>query len=200
MKPVRALRRQLLRRPFRARGFSGLLVALLLIGGAAVAAAHFEPVPEPISGHATVADGDTLRLGGDRIRLLGLDAPELAQTCLDARGEDWPCGHVAREKLTELVADADVRCVPTGTDRYGRLLARCTAGDTDIGAAMVAAGLAVASDSYLTEEAAARGEKLGLWQGRFDPPRRWRDAHGDLTGGFDLLGWIRSWTAPAGNS
>ena len=36
---------------------------------------------EPLHGTATVVDGDTLDLGPSRIRLFGIDAPELAQTC-----------------------------------------------------------------------------------------------------------------------
>ena len=41
-----------------------------------------------ISGKASVADGDTLRIGSERIRLHGIDAPESAQNCR-AAGETW---------------------------------------------------------------------------------------------------------------
>ena len=41
-----------------------------------------------ISGVASVTDGDTLRIGSERIRLHGIDAPESAQSCR-AGGETW---------------------------------------------------------------------------------------------------------------
>ena len=41
-----------------------------------------------ISGVASVTDGDTLRIGSERIRLHGIDAPESAQRC-GAGGETW---------------------------------------------------------------------------------------------------------------
>ncbi|MGG2475553.1 thermonuclease family protein, partial [Rhizobium sp. BR5] len=46
-------------------------------------------------GRFFVIDGDTLSKGSERFRLLGIDAPELAQTCLRG-GESWPCGAEAR--------------------------------------------------------------------------------------------------------
>jgi endonuclease YncB( thermonuclease family) len=142
----------------------------------------------------TVADGDTLRLGSERIRLTGLDAPELDQTCIDADGEAWPCGRESSRRLRELIGDTAVRCITDGRDRYGRYLGRCIVSNKDLGAALVAEGFAMASPpSYVSEEALARREKRGIWAGPFDAPRRWRDTHGDTASGFDLLGWIRSW-------
>ena len=44
-----------------------------------------------ISGLPSVTDGDTLRLGAERIRLHGIDAPESAQRCR-AGGKTWACG------------------------------------------------------------------------------------------------------------
>ena len=96
--------------------------------------------------------------------------------------------------MRDLVGDGEVRCTTEGRDRYGRYLGRCTAGGKDLGATLVAEGLAVASlPSYASEEVLAQREKRGIWAGPFDTPRHWRDTHGDATAGFDLLGWIRSW-------
>ena len=41
---------------------------------------------EPIVGRASVIDGDTIAMYGQRIRFNGIDAPESAQPCLDAAG------------------------------------------------------------------------------------------------------------------
>ena len=60
------------------------VLLVLLFAAAAVVAALLEPLPPTLSGSVTVADGDTLRLGSEDIRLTGLDAPELDQTCIDA--------------------------------------------------------------------------------------------------------------------
>jgi len=71
------------------------LLALLLIGPAKADA---------------VIDGNTLEIQGERVRLFGIDAFELAQTCLDARGEPWRCGVEAKVALADLVQDHPVAC------------------------------------------------------------------------------------------
>lgn len=160
----------------------------------AIVAALLEPLPPALRGRATVADGDTLRLGTDRIRLVGLDAPEHDQTCLDVSGDPWPCGRLSSDRLRALIDGEEVSCESEGKDRYGRYLGLCTVGGSDLGAILVAEGLAVADlPDYAREEASARNSRKGIWQGEFDRPRQWRDTHGDTAAGFDLLGWIRSW-------
>jgi endonuclease YncB( thermonuclease family) len=54
--------------------------ALALPGGYEALAQNFPT----ISGTATVKDGDSLMIGGLEVRLHGIDAPELDQTCKDA--------------------------------------------------------------------------------------------------------------------
>lgn len=174
------------------RGFLGgwVVVAVLLAIGLAIG--QFAPAPTPVAGHATAVDGDTLRLGGERIRLLGLDAPERAQICEDAAGADWACGEAARTFLARQLAGAAVSCTPSGHDRYGRLLARCRAGETDLAAAVVAAGLAIPEGDYGREARAAQAAKAGIWAGRFTTPAAWRAAH-DGGGENDLLSTLRAW-------
>jgi endonuclease YncB( thermonuclease family) len=143
----------------------------------------------PLVGRASAVDGDTLRLGGTRIRLIGLDAPELDQTCTDASGASWRCGEAAHRALAEIVATGQVACASQGHDQYGRVLAQCRIGETDAGARIVAQGLAIANGDYGNEERAARDARAGMWAGTFETPRSWREG----VRGFDLLGWLRSW-------
>src|SRR6185437_15151068 len=107
-------------------------------------------------------------------RLLGMDAPERAQSCTSAAGTDWACGEVARTFLQRLLAGGEIACAPTGRDRYGRLLARCARGGVDLGAQVVRAGLAVPDGGYFGEAASARQERAGIWAGTFVPPAQWR--------------------------
>lgn len=188
MKLPRRMQRQLsrLRGPWRAIA----IVALFAI--AAVVAALFEPLPATIGGRARVADGDTLHIGDERVRFLGLDAPELHQTCTDTKGNDWSCGREASDRLRDLIANRTVECTTEGRDKYGRYLGRCSVDGKDLGAILVSEGLAVASfPDYGSEETVARREKRGLWVGQFEMPRQWRDSHGDTTDGFNFLGTIR---------
>lgn len=164
-------------------------VILLLMGLVAV---RLDRPQEAMSGHARVVDGDTLVLYGKRVRLAGIDAPELRQVC-QRDGQAWPCGTAAKSYLSGLIGDAQTACDADGSDKYGRLLAVCTVANRDLNAAMVADGYAIAFGNYQAEEAAARQKRLGLWAGTFDIPRAWRQSHG----GMDEMphmpqGWLQA--------
>ncbi|NLH80400.1 MAG: thermonuclease family protein [Phyllobacteriaceae bacterium] len=124
-------------------------------------------------GAAHVSDGDSVTIEGTRLRLLGIDAPELAQTCRrDDRG--FACGETARTHLAELIASRRLDCVWEKRDKYGRGLARCRAGTVELNAAMVRDGWAVAYGDYEAEEVEARRNRRGLWAGRFEWPEDFR--------------------------
>jgi endonuclease YncB( thermonuclease family) len=125
-----------------------------------------------------VLDGDTLVVAGKRVRLFGIDAPELDQLCV-RDGRTWPCGREAKDALQAIVQQDRVDYhVQEITDRYGRVISHCKVGGEDIAAAMVSRGMATAyrrySDQYVGEEKAARREHHGLWAGRFERPEEWR--------------------------
>jgi hypothetical protein len=109
------------------------------------------------------------------VRLEGIDAPEIAQTCQTASGASWDCGVVAAKMLRGLAEHKDLACDRTGTDRYHRVLATCFGDDgIDIDEEMVRAGLAWAyvkySVAYVGVEAEARRAKIGVWQGPAEAP------------------------------
>ena len=130
-----------------------------------------------------VSDGDSFAIGTRRIRLTGIDAPELKQTCKDATGADWACGIAAHGKLVQLLARPDLRCIAQTHDRFGRALAKCSTAEVpDIAAEMAAKGFAVSYDfngirEYGREEDSARSAKRGIWRGQFESPKKWRDEH-----------------------
>lgn len=175
-------------------------VFLLVLGLGAYVASRL-PVPEkPVTGElrgaAMASDGDSLRLNGRRLRIEGIDAPEIGQTC--RRGDAaWDCGAEARRRLTVLTAGATTRCRLHGHDRYGRDLGVCEAGGRDIGREMVLSGLAVSYGLYREEEATARDARAGLWSGDFVRPQEWRRSKGgpdeSLHGGEDWPGLILQW-------
>lgn len=131
-------------------------------------------------GQVTITDGDTLRLGGVRIRLHGIDAPEKDQTCRSEQGVDWPCGRFVTEVLAAHIGKRIVACQRTDTDRYGRTVAKCSVSGMDISAYMVENGLALAyrkySTDYVAAEQRAATADLGLWSGSVQVPASYRTA------------------------
>ena len=173
--------------PFRRlrRYFGFLALAALMIGASAFALwpTHDTIAPRAVAAaYVRVIDGDTLHVDGKNIRLTGIDAPELSQTCRDAQAREWPCGQAAKARLIELVSRGEVVCTARGHDRYGRTLAVCSVRDiVDLGEALVRAGYAVNyrryTSDYLAAEHEARGARRGLWQGEFENPENWRRHH-----------------------
>jgi endonuclease YncB( thermonuclease family) len=131
------------------------------------------------AGAAKVLDGDSLELGGERIRLEGIDAPEFDQTC-NAGNTKVACGQEARRRLQELAGTSRLTCKGWQRDKYDRLLAVCEAGGKQINREMVRSGWAIAYGAYSAEESEARRARLGLWAGEFDRPQEFRRMKGDV--------------------
>ncbi|MEO0672613.1 MAG: thermonuclease family protein, partial [Pseudomonadota bacterium] len=117
---------------------------------------------------------DSLRLAGEELRLVGIDAPEGRQTC-QRSGQRWRCGEAAAQKLRRLVASRDLSCQAEKRDQHKRLLATCRANGRNVNREMVATGMAVAfGKRYRREEADAKRRRSGLWASEFQRPQQWR--------------------------
>ena len=153
-----------------------LLTALMLslTGISSFAKAH-----DTVQGRATVITGDTLVVAGQRMRLHGIDAPELGQPC------HWPnktidCGNISRTGLLDLIAPVEISCRRHVTTADGTWIARCTAEGFDVGRNMVHTGWAMALPSdpagYLPLQKKSKAAKRGMWRGNFVPPWEWRQS------------------------
>ena len=133
-----------------------------------------------IAGRASVIDGDTIEIGGQRIRLHGIDTPESAQLCY-LGGEPYRCGQQAALALADKLGEKTVRCAAKDVDRYGRTVAVCFVGGDDINRWMTVQGWSLAyrkySRDYIDAEDEARTNGRGLWRGDFEPPWDWRKEH-----------------------
>ena len=176
----------------RARDIGTAIAVLAAVAALAlIVSRHAE---DDISGRARVVDGDSLEIAGRRLRLRGIDAPELGQSCRDD-AKTVSCGRFARDHLRRLIGGAPVDCQGWETDRYDRLLVICKARGTDLNAAMVRDGWALAYGGYEAEEAKARRAGRGLWATDFEAPADWRaDAH--LEGTQDGSSMIEEWARP----
>lgn len=143
-------------------------------------AASKATVPTRVEGFVTpsdIVDGDTIKLGEKRIRLHGIDAPELDQQC-QLNGINIACGQISRQTLIGFTVGVLVQCERLDVDRYGRDVSRCSSDGLDISSAMVRSGHAVAyreySMDYVANEDSAKAQKFGMWKGTFQMPWEWR--------------------------
>ena len=129
-----------------------LAASILSLPAAEIAARSGDPGDaNAITGSARVIDGDTISIGQVRIRLEGIDAPEVGQTCQGKGGASWPCGSAAATALEKLIAGKPVRCDRRGLDKYGRTLAVCFVRGRDVNADMVRQGLCLGLRQILVE-------------------------------------------------
>ena len=93
--------------------------------------------PAPI-----VVDGDTLRCGSERLRLLGIDSPELHgcpnwRTCVTGDGQ------AARQSLVAALRFGRIRYRVVTTDRFGRSVVMAWAGQVNLSCWQLQRGQAV---------------------------------------------------------
>jgi micrococcal nuclease len=85
---------------------------------------------ESLTGRAVVVDGDSLVVDGTRIRMWGIDAPEMGTRA----------GGRAKEYLRALIAGHEVRCEDNGLRVAGRIMAQCFLGTVELGRVMMLSG------------------------------------------------------------
>jgi endonuclease YncB( thermonuclease family) len=149
------------------RTMEGATIAALAVAGLATTAAarRYQPPSTPLPIAATtgvptsIHDGDTFRFGKLRVRVWGIDAPEL----------ETQFGPAARAQLVQLVADRRVTCRDTGKRNHDRIVAQCWNWQgTDLAAAMARTGWAVnwstfSHGRYLADQQAAQRERRGVF-------------------------------------
>ena len=146
-------------------------------------------IAEEISGIPKVIDGDTVHIDNYKLRLEGIDAPEMRQQCKKESFKisfligftfykDYSCGRVSKEKLITKINTSEIKCISSSKDRFKRYIATCFKGKTNLNQWMVRNGFAIAyrrySKKYVSDEDFAKEKKLGLWQGKFMNPEKWR--------------------------
>ena len=146
-------------------------------------------IAEEISGIPKIVDGDTVHINDKKFRLEGIDAPEMGQQCKKESlkissiigftfYKDYSCGKVSKAKLKAKINGSKIRCTSTSKDKYRRYIATCFKGETNLNQWMVRNGYAIAyrrySKKYDPDEDFAKENKLGLWQGKFMSPEKWR--------------------------
>ena len=130
-----------------------------------------------IIGKARIIDGDTIHIKNNKIRLHGIDAPEINQTCTIEK-IIWECGIDSSQALKSIISEKEVQCEIVDIDRYKRFVAKCFLKNINLNQYMVQNGWAVAyryySDDFINDEEIAEKNKVGIWQGKFQDPYLFR--------------------------
>jgi len=122
--------------------------------------AFLDPFPAQV---VSVHDGDTITVRSSetyKIRLYGIDAPELKQ----------PHGQASKHALSKMTFGKSINVIPTGKDRYGRVVAKVESDGVNVNRAMVEQGAAWWYTAYAkgsfdlqNAQSKAQAERIGLW-------------------------------------
>lgn len=107
--------------------------------------------PLDLNGVAAV-DGDTLRADDGRVRLWGVDAPELHQPGYDRQGQPVPIGQQSRDFLRSAISGGELSLGSVAGTSYGRTVAPVSVDGTDAGLNAVRSGNALAAPSYVRDD------------------------------------------------
>src|SRR5258705_12321689 len=127
------------------------------------------------TGQATVIDGDTLEMHGERIRLWGIDAPESSQLCRNNESLQYQCGAKAANELDTFITRRPVDCLPLSLDQYVRTVAVCSIGGVDLAGWLVRNGRALdwpqfSKGKYDKAQRDADHAGSGIWAGSYVAP------------------------------
>lgn len=143
-------------------------------------------IPSSINGVVSeVRSGVSFVIQGNYIKLLGVDAPDLSQTCISQRQETYPCGYRAKQKLKQLILNKHLECSIVNQIGPKAYLGTCVLENYDVGATMISVGWGIAerhvSDIYIPYEEKAHKAKQGLWAGHFVAPWEYRKSTSHAT-------------------
>ena len=124
-----------------------------------------------------VIDGDTIKIGNEKIRFGGIDAPELKQICFKNE-EKISCGILVKNVLKKKIGKETPKCISEGKDVYKRTVAECFINGESLSKFLVSNGYAFAyrkySRKFIKDERFAKKNKLGLWSMKFIFPWEFR--------------------------
>tara|TARA_Y100001958_G_C21111189_1_gene458074 strand:- start:46 stop:498 length:453 start_codon:yes stop_codon:yes gene_type:complete len=124
-----------------------------------------------------VIDGDTIKIGNEKIRFGGIDAPELKQICFKNE-EKISCGILVKNILKKKIGKETPKCISEGKDVYKRTIAECFINGESLSKFLVSNGYAFAyrkySRKFIRDERFAKKNKLGLWSMKFIFPWEFR--------------------------
>ena len=142
-----------------------------------------------IYGVPKIIDGDTVHINTKKIRLEGIDAPEIKQQCKKPFlkisaiiglefNKNYSCEKKKKKKLTDKIDNSKIKCISSSKDRYKRFIATCYKDKVNLNKWMVRNGYAVAykrySKDYVRDEEYAKENTHGMWEGSFIMPEKWR--------------------------
>ena len=117
-----------------------------------------------------VIDGDTIRIGEERIRFSGIDAPEIDQICIHQEVE-FQCGVFSKILLIKKISNKEINCIREGKDFYGRTLAECFLDKESLSSYLIREGYAFAyrkySQKFIKDEEYAAKKGNGMWGTNF---------------------------------
>lgn len=144
-----------------------------------------------LSGPARALDGDRLQMGETVVRLWGIDAPELEQSCVRA-GAFWPCGRKAYDHLAAFLDGQIVTCRVMPESLPSRTVGKCAVHGLDVAAELATRGFAMVPPNgtqyYIPNRNEGRTRGAGLWSGVYINPWEWRQGKRVVEWKNDLRG------------
>lgn len=141
-------------------GIAWIIAGVLAVIAGFHAGAHGQP-------SARAIDGDTFEIAGERVRIRGVDTPELK-----SKGRERELALRAKEELQGLLTGS-FSVLRTGKDKYGRTVADVVIGRTNVADLLIEKGLGrpylyklpqARQDELTAAQCRARAAKVGIWE------------------------------------